>query len=404
MEFDRKQLVVEIPNDVEVDRYAPVTTDSQRGFEDFRSQFELGGGRQVIGSESPLIIVNDGYRHTPTSMTLGWLDKLDDSLLDGASYLVSTGTHQAPTDAHYEQIFGPHYDRVKKRVSYHDATDRSSMTLVGRDRFGCEVYLNSAVLRAGQVIVIGSVEPHYFAGYTGGRKSIFPGLTDLATVERNHNLANSLEAAPLKLAGNPMAEHLEDLMGLINQDKLFGIQIVTDARHQVAGIFCGPLEKGFQDAVDLAAGIFAHSVAHQYDVVLCELLPPLDKNLYQVQKALENCQAAVTDGGSAVVVAACEEGVGSDYFFDLAARWNRDLNIPYDGKPAFGSHKLSRVNSMSRRIDVRLYSRLPDESPRRVFYEPLHDIEGFLKNKAEERTLFKMAVVHDAGHTVLKVN
>jgi nickel-dependent lactate racemase len=278
------------------------------------------------------------------------------------------------------------------------------MTLVGRDRFNCEVFLNSAVLRAGQVIAIGSVEPHYFAGYTGGRKSIFPGLTDLATVERNHNLANSLEAAPLKLAENPMAEHLDELMGLIDQDKLFGIQIVTDARHQVAGVFCGSLAKGFRDAVGLAQDIFAHSVTHKYDVVLCELLPPLDKNLYQVQKALENCQAAVADGGSAVVVAACEEGIGSDYFFDLAAKWDRDLNIPRDGKPTFGSHKLSRVNSIGKRIGVRLYSRLSDELPRRVFYEPLHDIERFLKERAEKRTLLRMAVVHDAGHTVLTVN
>jgi len=193
-------------------------------------------------------------------------------------------------------------------------------------------------------------------------------------------------------------------MGLIDQDKLFGIQIVTDARHQVAGVYCGPLEKGFREAVGLAKDIFAHSVAHQYDVVLCELLPPLDKNLYQVQKALENCQAAVADGGSAVVVAACEEGIGSDYFFDLAARWDRDLNIPRDGKPAFGSHKLSRVNSIGRRIGVRLYSRLSDELPRRVFYEPLHDIERFLKEKAKEGTLLKVAIVHDAGHTVLTVN
>jgi nickel-dependent lactate racemase len=132
------------------------------------------------------------------------------------------------------------------------------------------------------------------------------------------------------------------------------------------------------------------------------LISPLDKNLYQAQKALENCQDAVADGGSAVVFSACEEGVGSRYFFEQASGWDRERNESVDGVERFGSHKLSRVNAMTRRIDVRLHSELDDETVRRVFYEPLADVSEYIGRRAEGNTNYRLAVVHDAGHTVLR--
>ena len=69
------------------------------------------------------------------------------------------------------------------------------------------------------------------------------------------------------------------------------------------------------------------------------MLPPLDGNLYQGQKGVENCQAAVRDGGCLVLVSACGDGIGSDHFFDLARSWDREGNTPLEGSPGFGSHK-----------------------------------------------------------------
>ena len=110
---------------------------------------------------------------------------------------------------------------------------------------------------------------------------------------------------------------------------------------------------------------------------------------------------AVADGGSIIVVSACEGGIGSEHFFKLAAIWDREANRPTDGVPRFGSHKLSRVNAIGRRIDVRLHSTLPEDSVRRVFYEPVDDITACLAEKAKDKKDFRVAVVHDAGHTVL---
>ena len=395
------RLALDVPDSCTLDTFAPaaarpITADR------FRKEFSRADGNRWCSVAYPLIVVNDGYRRTPTAQILTWLETVDSTLLDRARFLVSTGSHPAPTDPHYRAIFGPHLERVRNRVAYHDATDRSALVRLGSDPRGGEVYVNRALTAADAVIAIGSVEPHYFAGFTGGRKSVFPGLIDLATIERNHNLANSLEAAPLRLQGNPVAEHLAQLTGLLDIDTFFTIQAVLDANDKMAGVFCGPMTAAFEQAVVLARDIYAHQVSKRYDLVLAEMRPPLDRNLYQLQKGVENCRRAVADGGALVAVSACEEGIGSPHFFSLARDWDRRKNRPRNGPVRFGSHKLSRVIETGRRIELLVYSALRHEDIRRVFYEPLDNLQEFLYSRQNACEKCNVAVVYDAGHTVLE--
>lgn len=401
--YAESTLTLDIPSSIQVDIFSPTAVQSPLGVDAFLNGFLQAGGDRFLSGDPPLIVVNDGYRNTPTATILQWLDQLHPGIVDSARYLISTGAHTAPTEEHYDKIFRRLWERVRDNVSYHDAGDRSSMTSVGKDGLGGEVWVNSAVLENKKILVIGSVEPHYFAGFTGGRKAIFPGLTDIDTVARNHNLANSLEAAPLKLEGNPVAEHLDSLMVMLERDKFFGIQIVTDSRRQIAGLFFGRLSTAFRNATSIAEKIYTRQVFKRYDVIICEVLPPLDKNLYQAQKALENCQTAVRDGGTIIIVSACEEGIGSEYFFQLADRWDRKANRSKDDKQHFGSHKLSRVISIGKRVDIRLYSTLPDDIARHVFYEPLDNLQLFLYSTGKECENYHLAVVHDAANMVLKI-
>lgn len=265
------------------------------------------------------------------------------------------------------------------------------------------MWLNRKVLEAPAVIVIGSVEPHYFAGFTGGRKSLFPGLTDFETIERNHNLAVSLACRPLRLEGNPVAEHLDNLLDLIDSDRILSIQVVLDSAGGVAGLFVGDIRQSFREAAHLASRLYAHTVAEAYDLVLCEMHPPLDRNLYQVQKALENCRGAVVEGGAVLLFSACREGIGSEAFFDLADAWDRENNRPADGIPRFGAHKLARVNALQRRIRVGLYSQLQAADVRRVFYSPVENPSSFIAGVCEKKDNYRVAVVRDAGHTVLTI-
>ena len=400
IKYGKGRLNLALSAAMSVDMFEPAQAERESDLADFERAFHAAGGDRLL-SGKPLLVVNDGHRSTPTATVLRWLDQTCPDLLDRAEFLIATGTHDAPTREHLERIFGEFYQRVADRVNHHLATDPSCMTRVGVDRFGGEVFVNRRLVESDNVCLISSVEPHYFAGFTGGRKSIFPGLTDLATIERNHNLANSLEAMPLRLEGNPVADHLQQMVSLIDTSHMLAVQLVVDAARKIAGVFCGSLEEAFASAVELSRRIYSHSVAIPYDAVLCEMVPPLDGNLYQAQKGLENCQAAVAEGGSAIVISACSGGIGSSHFYELADGWDREANQSSDGVVRFGSHKLSRVNAMGRRIDVRLYSQLEDDTVRHVFYEPLDDIPAYLEQRAQSKESYRLAVVRDAGHTVM---
>jgi nickel-dependent lactate racemase len=394
---DRLQL--NIPDSIRVDQFSPAVTDNPVDFRAFERGFRQAGGEEYLGLDRLLLVINDGHRNTPTPLILGMLEKIDRSLIDKADILVAAGTHGQPAEAHYRKILGDFHDRLKPRSKYHDCRDQSSMREIGKDSFGIEVSVNNSIFDYEHIIIISSVEPHYFAGMTGGRKSILPGLADFATIERNHNQANSLDAAPLKVAGNPVAEHMAQVLEMLGTERFFAIQAVVDARKNLAGIFFGDLKTAFERAMDFSIRMYARTVDVKYDAVLCELLPPLDNNLYQIQKALENCQPAVKDGGCIVLISACEGGVGSDHFFELACGWDAQKNAPRDGQFRFGSHKLSRVNTIGRRIDVRVFSTLEAETVERVFYKAIDDVQAFLSEPKPEG--YRLAAVRDAGHTVL---
>lgn len=393
-------MTIELPAHASVDEFAASMVEQPVDFAAFAREFKTSGAEQFLSASSLLFIVNDGYRHTPTSQVLDWLDQLSSDVLDRAHFLIATGSHKPPTEAHYRGIFGAQFERVWPRVHYHVAADLNTMVKVGVDSFGGDVYVNRLIQEFDRIAIIGSVEPHYFAGYTGGRKAIFPGVCDLATTERNHNLANSLDAMPLRLKGNPVAEHLQSLMPFVSHKAILSIQLVADAAHHIGRVFFGDIENSFTRAVEYAEKLYARRIDQPYDAVLCEILPPLDKNMYQAQKALENCQSAVADGGTIIVVSACEEGIGSDFFMQEAADWDALNNRPGDGTYRFGSHKLTRMIKHQRRIDVRLKSVVPNQTVQKVFYKPVSDISALLEEKLASRTA-RVAVVHDAAHTVL---
>ncbi len=394
-------LVVDLPSHVQVTTFAPHKVEHPVSFDEFHAAFAAAWKRDSSDAPTPLIVVNDAYRHTPTAIVLTWLDRIQPGLLQRSRFLIATGSHHPPTDKDLQSIFAGHLKTIRPRVDWHVATDLASMAAVGTDSLGGEVYINRRVLEHDPVIVIGSVEPHYFAGFTGGRKALFPALTDLATIERNHNLAGSMDASPMKLTGNPVVEHLQSLLAFVDTGRLLSIQLVLDTTGTVAGFAVGDIESSFAQAAATAQATFGHTVHRPLDAVLCEMRPPLDRNMYQAQKALENCQQAVVDGGTAIVIARCEEGVGSEFYMKEAENWDSVHNRPGDGVYRFGSHKLSRMVAHRKRIDVRLHSSLPDDVVEKVFYRPAGNLTELIGALAHGKREFRLGVVYDSGHIVL---
>jgi len=149
---------VDIGNEYETIRRAVDYPTGSPSFADF-----LSDARNV------LILVNDATRPTPTSRVLDVLA----GDLDGreVSFLVATGNHRAPSREEYRRIFGGHLERFRDRIFAHDAKKKDDMVLLGKSANGTEIRVNRLAVEAHKILIISSVEPHYFAGYTGGRKS-----------------------------------------------------------------------------------------------------------------------------------------------------------------------------------------------------------------------------------------
>ncbi len=381
-------------------------------FEQLAERMKSNASHELLTAERLLIVINDAYRLTPTIQILDWLARYFNEsgippLESRANVLVATGTHEIQSENQLRQILGHWNEKLIGKISSHDCRASGELRDVGIDKFGKTVSVNKALYEYPSVIVIGSVEPHYFAGLTGGRKSIIPGLADFASVERNHNLANQLTASPLALQGNPVAEHLDEMLDLCKTDHVISFQAVLDQHDRLIDCTVGEIRQSFRDAVLTARDVYECVIEQPVDLLIAQIREPLNRNLYQAQKGLENTQMGVKDHGVVVVIAECEEGIGSNHFFELAKEWDSVKNMPRDGVLRFGSHKLSRVISIARRVGVNLLSTLPNETVSQVFYRPLRSVdvlELLIREMERSRDSLRIAYVPNAGHTVVRVH
>ena len=323
---------------------------------------------------SLLVIVNDGTRPTPTRFVL---DAIGESLLKtDASFLIATGTHRAPTEQEYEFIFGSWYGRFKDRVFVHDSLAMEDMDYYGRTSRGTELYLNKLVRKASKVIVIGSVEPHYFAGYTGGRKGFLPGVAAFSSIEHNHKMALSPDAKTLALDGNPVHEDLMEAMELV-KCPVYSIMTVLDKDHEIDTVTAGDINRSFADAVKAADAIFTAPLKEKADIVVTVAPYPMDVDLYQSQKAIDNAKLALRDGGTMILVSACREGIGGEAFVKLlsSASTPEEVLKKIEQNFKLGYHKAAKMAEVFIRSEVQAYTELEDEKLRSVFITPVHDLQ-----------------------------
>ncbi len=265
----------------------------------------LEGGKDIV------FIINDGTRPTPTCKVLDALSERMD--LTKARYLIATGDHRAPTEDEYRFMFGKHLDTVRPNIHSHAARTDNCVHL-GTSKNGTEMLVNEMAVKADRLVIITSVEPHYFAGYTGGRKSFLPGVAARKTIEQNHKLAMRQEAQALVLEGNPVHEDMMDALKVVKDKPIFAIQIVLDRHQNIYKVEAGDLHTSFDRAVKWANEVFSVGIKEKADVVVSIAPYPMDVDLYQSQKALDNGKWALKEGGTIIMVSKCRQGIGHDTF------------------------------------------------------------------------------------------
>lgn len=331
-----------------------------------------------------LFIVNDGTRPTPTAKIL---DIIYNQIKDkNIKFIIATGVHRAPTQEELDFIFGKYYNLFKDRIHIHDCKKDEDMVHLGTSKNGTEMYVNRLGIAAHKIVIIGSVEPHYFGGYTGGRKSFLPGIAARKTIEQNHKHALKLEAQALVLDGNPVHEDMIDALKTIADKEIFSIQTVLDGERRLYGVTSGHIHDSFYAAIAKAKEVFCVKIPKKADIVVSVAPYPMDIDLYQSQKALDNGKLALKEAGILIMVSKCRTGIGEPAFFELlsSCKSPQEALDKISKGYKLGYHKASKMAEIGTWAEMWGVTDLADKDMKAIFIIPFHNLQEAI-NKAIEK-------------------
>lgn len=333
--------------------------------------------------DSVLIVVSDATRATASAQILNLLVRrliqLGVSPADLA-IIFATGIHRPVTQEEKIELLTPFIAQRVKTID-HSAHDASQMIRLGTTDRGTPVELNRALKDFSRVIITGAIGFHYFAGFTGGRKSICPGLASARTIETTHKLALDFETGGRRagvgaalLDGNAVHEECERIAQLI--DPCFGINSVVDERGRAVRIYAGDWRAAHR--AGCSEYLVRHSVgiAEKRDVVVASCGgSPYDLNLIQAHKALEMAAHACNEGGTIVLLAECRDGLGHPTFLKwFEARESRALEARLRDSYEVNGQTAWALLTKAERYRIHLVSALPDDEVRRMQMIPAHSL------------------------------
>ena len=276
----------------------------------------------VSTDDSVLIVVSDATRATGSAQIVNLLVRR--LIQFGVSpsniaIIFATGIHRAVTEEEKRELLSPFIAQRIKTLN-HNAYDESSLVHIGMTERGAKVEVNRALREFSRVIIIGGVGFHYFAGFTGGRKSICPGLSSAAAIEETHMFALDFESGGRRagvgtglLDGNAVHEACERIAAII--DPAFGVNTIIDERGRVVAVFCGHWRSSHRAACDYYLNHHSIRIPEKRRLVITSCGgSPYDINLIQAHKALDMASYACDDGGAIVLLAECRDGFGRSDF------------------------------------------------------------------------------------------
>ncbi len=267
------------------------------------------------------VVVSDASRKTGVQVLLPRLiERMERRgiVQDRISFLVALGVHRPASSEEQAHILGEDlYRRFSKRIFNHDAHDHSMLVRVGVTSRGTDVWLNRRLCECDRAVTTGTVVPHYFAGFGGGRKSLVPGLAGARTIAGNHSLNLDPHKPMLNpkvrigaLDGNPVAEDMLEAALFGKAD--FSINTVLSAEGRLAGLFAGDLDAAHRAACRFAESIFFAPLPEKVDIAVAAASDAA--NFVQCHKALFNAYSAIKPEGLIILAAPLNEGLGSEGF------------------------------------------------------------------------------------------
>ena len=239
---------------------------------------------------------------------------LDELYAAGASkenitVVLALGSHREHTEEEKKHLVG---DRCFDEVEVVDSNINNCVSL-GETKAGTPIDFDKRVVDADFRIALGNVEFHYFAGYSGGYKALMPGVSTPLAIQANHSKMTHPKAVAGNMDGNPVRDDINEAGEKLGLD--FIVNAVLDEHKNIVFAAAGDVYKAHEEACAYLDKMYRCPIPEKADIVLVSQGgAPKDANLYQTQKALENAKYAVKDGGTIIVIGACNEGLGSAKF------------------------------------------------------------------------------------------
>ena len=265
------------------------------------------------GRKRVVILVSDYTRAVPAKVLLPPLiDELHQAGISESqiTIIITGGLHRPSTREEIAQIVGDNWVKQLTVVN-HNALDLDRLTFLGKTKRGTPIWINSLVAESDLCIALGQIEPHEYAGFTGGRKSILPGVSGEETIRFNHSpeMIEHPLAKPGMLEGNPVHEDIVECALMAGID--FIVNVVLNKDLKIAGAFAGDVLEAHSKGVDFVNSFSRVEISTQPDIIITTPGKPLDVDFYQSLKALIAVDAIASPETIVVFYSNCQDGLGS---------------------------------------------------------------------------------------------
>ncbi|MDT8398735.1 MAG: nickel-dependent lactate racemase [Pseudomonadales bacterium] len=333
------------------------------------------------------IVIPDITRALPSERLLTWLfQALQDIPRENFTIIIGTGTHRPNTPDEIISMVGARI-ASQYHVINHSAFDPETLTPIGTREQGLPILMNSTFVKADKRIIMGFIEPHFMAGFSGGYKAIFPGIADLASIMHYHRAA--VIGDPLSTWGNlnhnPTQDQVRRNGSQIRVD--FCINVTLNNLGQITAYFCGDVIAAHDQGCAFAKATAMVKSDREYPIVITSNAGyPLDQNLYQAVKGMSAAAQIVAPGGVIIIAARCNDGFPEHGNFrrllleyDSPQAFLKALNAPgFQVQDQWQNQLLALIQLRAR---VAVFCELDPDELRKVHLEPITDLNAFVANE-----------------------
>ena len=383
--YGRGVLSVDLPDDrtvVITPRHAERVNDEHAALmESLDSPIGSLPLRQRIKAEDKLcVLFTDSTRATPNERMVPWLlDHLAGHPRENIVLLNQLGTHRANTEEELAQMLTPEV-LANYEVINHDCYNAAELVQVGELKDGARALLNRRAVEADLRIVTGFIEPHFFAGFSGGPKGLMPGVAGLESVMSNHGYRNIGDPnATFGIThGNPLWEELLRIAKLAGPS--FLINVTLNEQRQITDVYSGDLEEAHRRGCAAVKESAMQQVKEPFDIVVTTNSGfPLDQNLYQGVKGMTAAGRIVKAGGLIILACECSDGVPSgspfERLLDDAGSAEEILGLLAAGGPPRAEQWQAQIQALlQRKAEVMVYSGLPPDVIKGCHLSPCADV------------------------------